>query len=113
MSEGNLSRTEIPSHFESFGLVALGTWADSLAVVAVRSDGLTEVVGDTGIMVPPADPAARAEALCCSLKPGVSLRLAQAGQRRLVENFSARQWIDASTSQYRLAIHHHVLGKAT
>lgn len=53
----------VPSRWEGFGLVAAEGLAAGLPVVASRVDGLVEVIGDAGLLVPPEDPAALREAL--------------------------------------------------
>ncbi|HEU5302348.1 MAG TPA: glycosyltransferase family 4 protein [Acidimicrobiia bacterium] len=55
----------MPSRWEPFGLVALQAAQAGRPVIASRVDGLVEVVvdGETGILVPPGDPDALAEAI--------------------------------------------------
>ena len=55
----------VPSRVEGFGLVAVEALGAGIAVVGARSGGLPEVVadGETGLLVPPDDPEALAEAL--------------------------------------------------
>ena len=55
----------MPSHYESFGLVALEAMACGTPVVASGTGGLVFLVrdGETGLHVPTADPAALADKL--------------------------------------------------
>lgn len=53
----------VPSRWEGFGLVAAEGLAAGIVVVASDVDGLAEVVGDCGVLVPPEDPAALRAAL--------------------------------------------------
>lgn len=55
----------VPSLFEGFGLTAAEAMAAGKAVVASRVDGLSEIVqhGDSGMLVPPGNPHALADAI--------------------------------------------------
>lgn len=53
----------VPSRFEGFGLTAAEAMAAGKAVVASDVDGLREVVGDAGVLVPAENPAALTVAL--------------------------------------------------
>ncbi|GBO54644.1 glycosyltransferase [Pseudanabaena sp. lw0831] len=53
----------IPSNWEPWGNVCLESKAAAKAVIVSQVDGLTEQVRDCGLLVPPNDPAAFAEAI--------------------------------------------------
>lgn len=59
----------MPSHYESFGMVALEAMACGTPVIASDVGGLAQLVqdGETGILVPGRDPAAMAKCLRCLL----------------------------------------------
>jgi starch synthase len=80
-----------PSVYEPLGIVNLEAMACSTAVVASRVGGIPEVVadGETGLLVPPDDPAALAEAMNAVLRdPGRAGAFGRAGRARAVEEFS-------------------------
>lgn len=76
---------------ETLGVAALEAMATGTAVVASAVGGLTETVHHerTGLLVPPADPAALAQAITRLLDdPTLRHHLATAGQRSARENFT-------------------------
>jgi len=80
-----------PSVYEPFGIINLEAMACEIPVVASRVGGIPEVVvdGETGLLVPPADPAALAEAINLILNSGeLSARFGQAGRARVEKHFS-------------------------
>jgi starch synthase len=80
-----------PSVYEPLGIVNLEAMACSTAVVASRVGGIPEVVneGETGLLVPPDDPAALADALNTLLRdPGRAAAMGAAGRERAVTEFS-------------------------
>lgn len=69
---------------EGFPLVYLEASASGLPVVAARSGGAAEAVleNETGLLVPPDDPQALAQALMCLLNdPALRQRMGRAGRR--------------------------------
>ena len=74
--------TVLPSHYESFGMVAMEAMACGIPVVASRVGGLQTTVRDgvTGLLVPDHDPAALAGALDRLLgDPDLRFRLGREG----------------------------------
>jgi alpha-maltose-1-phosphate synthase len=80
-----------PSVYEPLGIVNLEAMACSTAVVASRVGGIPEVVadGENGLLVPPDDPAALADALNLLLRdPSRADAMGRAGRKRAVAEFS-------------------------
>jgi glycosyltransferase involved in cell wall biosynthesis len=81
-----------PSVMGAFGLVVLEAMACGLPVVVSQLNGTTEVITHdrTGILVPPGDPRALADAVVGLLRdPPRGARLAAAGQSHVQAHFSA------------------------
>lgn len=79
----------IPSHSETFGLVALEGAASGVPVVAAASGGLREAVvdGDTGVVVESRDPAVWAEAITGILSSPEQARGLSLAARERAEHF--------------------------
>ena len=79
-----------PSLYEPLGIVNLEAMACGTAVVGSRVGGIPEVVadGETGLLVPPGDPAALAAALNALIQdPDRAAAMGQAGRKRAVAEF--------------------------
>ncbi len=92
----------LPSLQEGFGIVFLEAMAAGLPIVAARAGAVPEVVphGEVGLLVPPRDPEALADALLRVLEDPVLARgLGEAGRRR-VESYQripvARAFLEAA-----------------
>ena len=97
----------MPSRREGLGIAALEAMAAARPVIASAVGGLREAVvdGRTGILVPPDDPAALAEALARVVRDAaLRARLGAAGPARIEEGFSAAQMVAAYAQLYRLVL---------
>jgi len=80
-----------PSVYEPFGIINLEAMACERPVVASAVGGIQEVVvpGETGYLVPPADPKALAEAINKVLRNrDMARRMGLAGRKRVEDHFS-------------------------
>jgi len=96
-----------PSVYEPFGLINLEAMACQTAVVASAVGGIVEVVedGKTGLLVPPAQPDALAEALNRVLaNPALARAMGQAGRRRVEAQFSWASIAERTEQVYAQAI---------
>ena len=93
-----------PSLYEGFGLPAGEAMACGLPVAATTGGALPEVVEDgvTGILVPPGDAPALAEAIRTLMSdPDLRRRMGQAGRERVLEKFSWRKAALETEAVYR------------
>jgi glycosyltransferase involved in cell wall biosynthesis len=93
----------VPSLNEGMGKAAVEAMAAGLPVVASAVSGLREVVrdGETGILVPPADPGRLADAILQLLRdPVLRVRMGAAGRAR-AESYSVARMVDALAALYR------------
>jgi glycosyltransferase involved in cell wall biosynthesis len=93
----------LPSLYEGLPLVAIEALAAGRPMVATAVDGTPEVVihEKTGLLVPPANPTALAEAIERLLdNPELASRLAADGRRFVRENFTLQRQIDETVALY-------------
>ncbi len=93
-----------PSFYESQGLAILEAMAAGKPVVATDAGGVRDVVshGETGLLVPPGNSRALAEAvLRLASDPAEGARLAANARRRVQSEFSLRAMLERYASLYR------------
>jgi len=89
----------LPSLTEGLPLSVLEAMSMKLPVIATSVGGIPELVtdGETGILIPPKDPVALAEAMARIIgDPDLRKRMGEAGYRRVVNHFS----FDTMTKKY-------------
>jgi len=94
----------VPSRSEGFGLIALEAALMARPVIAARVGGLREAVqeGVTGVLVPPEDAGAIADAMRRLLTtPALARSLGQAGRRRALSVYAAERQTDDWDALYR------------
>jgi glycosyltransferase involved in cell wall biosynthesis len=89
-----------PSRFEGFGLPVLEAMAHGTPVITASGTATEEVAGDAGLVVPPGDPAALAEALQSLLEdPARAQALGAAGRER-ARSFTWERTADLTAAAY-------------
>lgn len=94
----------LSSHLEGLGTSLLDAMAMARPVVATRVGGIPEMVVDgvNGVLLPPRDPSALADALIALIhRPDERRRMGQAGRTRMLEKFSAEAMVAATEGVYR------------
>lgn len=102
----------MPSIWEGFGLVLLEAMAAGRPIVASRVATIPEVVldGETGLLVPPGDPLALAEAVArLANDPDFATQLGEAGRARLRRHFSIDKMVGDTELLYRELLEDKVL----
>lgn len=97
-----------PSFYETFGIACLEAMCFGLPVVATQVGGLPEVVEDgvTGILVPPNDPQALAEAVLSLLRdPERRRQMGRRGREKVLAQFTPERVADLSEALYWEVLH--------
>lgn len=92
-----------PSHEEGFSNVVLEAMSAGKPVVATTVGGIPEAVvhGETGLLVPPRDPARLAEALRTLLRdPARAREMGEAGRRRVLKRFPFGKMVAETEQTY-------------
>ena len=95
----------VPSLYEGFGLPAAEAMACGTPVIATTGGALPEVVGDAGMLVPPAN----ADALAAAIKQLLNdkraqQRMSEAGRKRVKEKFNWEQAARRTLDVYQEAM---------
>jgi glycosyltransferase involved in cell wall biosynthesis len=95
----------VPSVYEGFGLPVGEAMACAVPVISTTGGALPEVVGDAGLLVPPADHQALANAILTILEqPQLAQKLGRAGYQRVHQHFTWRKAAQKTVAVYREAI---------
>ncbi|MGE0816597.1 MAG: glycosyltransferase [Vicinamibacterales bacterium] len=89
---------------EGFGSTLLDAMAMGLAVAGTTAGGIPEAVDDgvTGLLVPPGNPDALADAIVRLLQdPPLRARMGEAGRRRVREQFGVDRLVEGTLAAYR------------
>ncbi len=98
----------IPSLYEGFGMPAGEAMACGVPVISTTGGALPEVVGDAGVLVPPADTEALRQAIVGLLNdPRKRMRLGEAGLARVKDSLTWRHAAQKTVEVYREAIDAH------
>jgi glycosyltransferase involved in cell wall biosynthesis len=92
---------------EGLPLAPLEAMAASLAIVATDVPGHRDVVvgRETGLLVPPEDSEALAEAIVTlAADPGRRRRMGEAGRQRVLDHFAIQSMVDQTAAVYRGAV---------
>lgn len=96
----------VPSTFEAFGLAPAEAMALERPVIASRTGGLVDLIEDgvSGLLVPPKDPEALAEAIGRIMQdPDLRKRLSLGGRTRIETHFST-QTVAKATERFYLRV---------
>ena len=98
----------VPSVYEGFGLPAAEAMACGTPVVSTTAGALPEIVGDAGILIPPASTEALVKAITALLDaPDRRKQLGEAGRRRVQQMFNWHNTARQTAELYAEAIEHY------
>jgi len=98
----------LPSLAEAFGLAITESLYIGTPVVATRVGGIPEIIDDgvDGVLVPPADSGALAEAIVDLLNdPDRRMKMAGAGRERVIKRFLFEDMVRSYEAVYRMSSH--------
>ena len=102
------SMAVVPSIYEGFGLPAAEAMLCGVPVVSTTGGALPEVVGDAGLLVPPANTHALVEAMTRLMdQPEEAVKLGEAGRLRAKKKFSWSRAARLTEKVYWRAIRDH------
>jgi glycosyltransferase involved in cell wall biosynthesis len=99
-----LTALVLASREETFGMVLPEAMAAGIPVIGTNAGGVPEIIddGDTGLLVPPLNPAALAAAVTRLIAdPALAARLAAAGQAKACAKFDVATMIADTLAVYR------------
>jgi len=95
----------VPSVYEGFGLPVGEAMACGVPIISTTGGALPEVVGDAGVLVPPADHGALSKAITDLLDhPDRAERLGKYGYERVLDLFTWKSAAEKTVSAYREVI---------
>jgi glycosyltransferase involved in cell wall biosynthesis len=101
----------VPSLYEGFSLPSIEAMACGVPIVATTGGALPEVVGrngESGVLVPPADPGALASKIVEVLNNAeLRAKLAAGGRARVLDNFTWRRTAEGTAEHYYLELEAH------
>jgi len=104
-----LSVSVLPSLSEGLSNALLESMAAGVPVVATRVGGTAEALhdGENGLLVPPSDPDAIANAICRLLDaPDLASQLGLAARRSIVERYSMTRMVERTSMVYEDLLEH-------
>ena len=98
----------LSSRREALSIAVIEAFAARLPVVATRVGGVPEIVRDldTGLLVPPEDPAALAQGIeRLHTEPALARRLAESGRQQHTEHLTAHAMVERTLALYQRCLH--------